>query len=363
MQRSLRASVLALLATACLPGLSRCAETHVRHVVQVSMDGLRGDLLHQLIEQGEFPNFQRLVEEGATTCNARTDYDYTITLPNHTTMLTGRPVLHPAGTAAGIEHGYTHNSMPSPKQTLHNFANSAVTHYIASTLDVVHDHGLSTALFASKAKFVLYEQSYDQWRGAPDTIPPDNGPDKIDSYVCSAKVLPDQTLEMQHALIAQMDSACFAYVFVHYYELDASGHDYGWGSPKWVAAVKRADGYLGDLLALIERNKELRGETALIVTADHGGVGKNHHRADEEGIYTIPFFVWGPGVTAGADLYALNPSTRRDPGSERPDYNSRPQPIRNGDAANLAMAFLGLPSVPGSTINVAQDLRVREVPH
>jgi hypothetical protein len=32
-------------------------------------------------------NFKRLKNEGSSTFNARADYDYTITLPNHTTMV------------------------------------------------------------------------------------------------------------------------------------------------------------------------------------------------------------------------------------------------------------------------------------
>ncbi len=42
---------------------------------------------------GEAPNFKRFEDEGAWTINARADYSFTNTLPNHTTILTGRPVL------------------------------------------------------------------------------------------------------------------------------------------------------------------------------------------------------------------------------------------------------------------------------
>jgi hypothetical protein len=68
--------------------------------------------------------------------------------------------------------------------------------------------------------------------------------------------------------------------------------------------------------------------------------------------------VWGAGVRGGADLYALNPKTRRDPGDGRPKYAAAGQPARNGDVANLSLSLLGLPAIPGSTINAAQDLAV-----
>ncbi|MFC1642507.1 hypothetical protein ACFL5O_07445 [Myxococcota bacterium] len=55
-----------------------------------------------------------------------------------------------------------------------------------------------------------------------------------------------------------------------------------------------------------------------------------------------------PGVPGNADLYSLVAQTRTDPGDGRPSYTDPKVPIRNGDAAHLALDLLGLPSVPGS---------------
>jgi hypothetical protein len=45
-----------------------------------------------------------------------------------------------------------------------------------------------------------------------------------------------------------------------------------------------------------------------------------------------------------------------NPGTNRLDYSASSQPIRNGEAANVALSLLGLGPVPGSTIDTNQDL-------
>ena len=65
-------------------------------------------------------------------------------------------------------------------------------------------------------------------------------------------------------------------------------------------------------------------------------------------------------MAEGKDLYALNPQTRKDPGTGRPDYSENPQPIRNGDGGNLALSLLGLPAVPDSLIDAREDLAVTD---
>ncbi len=328
------------------------------YVIHVSVDGLNASLLESLLQNdvvGDYANFQRLIDEGAGTFNARTDYSHSITLPNHTSMISGRPVSQPAAQANTTHHGYTSNGNPGPTDTLHNSGNVSVP-YVASSFGVVHDNGLSTALFASKSKFILYQQSYDAAHGAADSTGGDDGTLKIDRYVNMNTGSPVNASNMHASYLAEMAGSHFAYSFLAYADPDYAGHGFGWGSATWNDAVADVDGYLGDLLALIEGDPTLAGRTALIVSSDHGGSGNGHSSAGTAAHYTIPFFVWGPGVTAGADLYTLNPGSRMDPGTGRPDYDAVAQPIRNGDGGNLALALLGLGPVPGSSINASQDL-------
>ena len=330
------------------------------YVIQVSVDGLRGDILATMLSQDSthtLVGFQRFVTEGATTFNARADYGVTVTLPNHTTMLTGRPVLQPAGQAITVHHGYTSNSDPPLATTLHNSGNLAIP-YKASVFDVAHDAGLSTALYASKTKFVLFDRSYNEVNGAPDTDGIDFGRDKIGRYVSMSTGSPATAANMNAAFVAELRTNPPIYSFVHYVDLDAVGHSLGWGSPAWLGAVRNVDRYLRDILATVDSIPLLSGHTVVLVTADHGGFGTDHSDPNLSADYTIPFLVWGVGIARGADLYALNPAIRANPGTSRPDYNAVPQPIRNGEAANLALKLLGLGPVPGSSIDLQQDLVV-----
>ena len=332
----------------------------IERVIQISVDGLSGELLESLLDANPelVPNFQRFVDQGATTLDARTDFSYTTTLPNHTSMLSGRPVESPTGDPLDTtHHGYTNNGLPDLEWTLHNQGNPNVP-YIASAFDVAHDRGLSTALYASKSKFVIYDQSYNAGTGAADVVGPDDGRDKIDSFATLVTGSPPTAADMNAAYLADMAAAQYSYSFVHYRDPDTFGHGFEWGSPEWYFSVIAVDAYLGDVFALVDSDPGLQGTTAIVLTADHGGFNYNHGNATLPSIYTVPVFVWGPGVARGADLYALNEDVRLDPEDGRPDYTAAVQPIRSGGTGNLALDLLGLPAIAGSSINAAQDLVV-----
>jgi hypothetical protein len=355
-----RLAARALLLVALVAFGRSAAAASAEYVINISIDGLNASLLKSLIdgdESGELENFRRLVDEGAHTMNARADVTHNLTIPNHTTMMTGRPTQQPAGHANTVYHGYTGNHTPRRKVTLHNSGNPHLS-YVESAFDVAHDNGLSTALYASKSKFVLFDRSYDGRNGASDAIPPDDGRDKVDVYVNKVTGTPRNASKMHAAFLSRMAASPVNYSWVHYCDPDVVGHDYGWGSAAWAGVIRNVDGYLGGIFDLIANSSALSGKTAIILTSDHGGTGDTHIDPTDPANYTIPFFVWGPGVEAASDLYVLNAATRLDPGAERPGYEAAVQPIRNGDSANLGLQLLGLGPVSGSTINAKQDLAV-----
>ena len=345
------ALVVAIVASGCtgVSSVPEAAETprgpgegEIRYVVHVSVDGLRPDAVTRQL--GALPTFARLRAQAAFTDNARTDPDFSNTLPNHTAQLTGRGVTGPAG------HGWDTNHDPGPAVTLHTNRGG----YVASVFGVAHDHGLRTGLYASKAKFTLFDRSYGPDHGAPDTTGASDGRDKVDVFVYD----PDAG-DLVDRFVEDLEADPYGYAFVHLRDPDTAGHLYGWrlwGWHPYMRAVRRVDGYLGTILDAIESTPELAGHTALVVTADHGGRGHTHSAGDPQH-YTVPFYVWAPGVPPG-DLYALNADRVLDPEGARPGFGTALQPVRNGAAANVSLALLGLPPVPGSTINVRGELRV-----
>lgn len=338
----------ALVLFALVHAVVACAGT-VEHVIHISVDGLRSDVI-TFLGPANLPNFYRLRTEGAFTDNARNDYDYTVTLPNHTCQLTGRGVLGANG------HKWTGNSDPPVGATLAATNGS----YVAGAFDVAHDHGLLTGEYASKTKFSLFDTSWNAINGALDATGDDNGRDKIDVYANMG-----DTAALVNTLAANMATQPLHYIFLHLADPDTTGHSQGWfvtNGSAYCNIIQTMDSRLGVIFDLVATNAQLAGRTAILLTADHGGYLKDHSNNSLPENYTIPFYVWGPGVMAGAPLYALNPSTRLDPGAGRPTYSAPVQPIRNGEAANVCLKLLGLPPVPGSTIGQAQDLALTVSP-
>ena len=307
-------------------------------VVAISVDGLTPAALRRLGPDGA-PALHRMLRHGASTLNARTLREKTQTLPDHTSMLTGR-------TATGNQgHGVTVNH--DPGGTVHQAAGRRIT----SMFTVVHDRGGSTALYASKSKFALFDRSWNARTGGRDRVGTNNGQDKIDRYHhASEEQLVDRLV---HRLRQRPDRLSFLHLALP----DEAGHHDGFGSRPYLRAVQRVDALLGRILRTMAHRPALQGHATVILTADHGGSGTGHRDPTRRAHFTIPFLVWGAGVADGADLYSLNPG-RQSPGASRTTYQGA-QPIRNGDLANLATSLLGLPAVPGSIFNHGQGLRVR----
>ncbi len=346
------AAALALLSRAHTPPLT--APSTIEHVVVISVDGLRPELLLPP-RLASLPSFARLLQ-GPHTLDARTDAQITVTMPNHVSMVTGRPMFGPYG------HNWTYNDTVLAANvaiTLHTNKGA----YITSMFDVAHDAGISTSIAFNKTKFWLFEQSYGWVAGAPDTTPPDNGQAKIDLVLFA-----EHTNDISGAIADRLRRQTKRSLdFVHLGAPDIAGHSYDWNieaGSRYCASVTEVDHGLGPILEAIDGDAELRGHTAIILTSDHGGgmPRKTHTDLSCPINFHIPFLVWlGDGV-APSDLLDLNPDRARLGRDEIGERDAQSQPIRNGDAANLALELLGLPPIPGSFYGFKSPLRLAPLP-
>jgi hypothetical protein len=309
----------------------------------ISVDGLRPEAI-AAANATHLPGFGRLLA-GASTLDARTDPDWTTTLPNHTGMMSGRFV-------EGVEgHNYRQNDIPPPEQRLRSG--------VSSVFDAASAAGLRCALVAAKPKFVLYPRT---WNGMDFASPA--GPIHFYAIRTEAEQVGAAVLDFW----SQNPAPSRCLMFAHLREPDSAGHDHGWdldAASPYSAAVARVDQALMAIFGWLDERPELRARTAIILTADHGGgvPFKSHYEEGRAAVnFTIPFVVWTGDARARGDLYDNNPAARARPGERdpRPGDGGLP-PIRNADCANLALGLLGLPPIPGSTVNPLQDLRIEPV--
>lgn len=295
-------------------------------VVAISVDALNPSALRKLGPE-RTPYLHALLDEGAGTLNARTEHELTVTLPNHTGMVTGRRVHAGSG-----GHGVTWNDDRRRPRTVQAAAGSPVE----SVFTVVDDAGLSAGYFASKTKFSLWDRS---WPLATD-----------------AQTIIEDNQRLVRAFKGDLRGATRAFRFLHLSEPDTVGHDKGFMGRAYLRAVQRADRRVGAVLEVLRTDPRYAGRTTVVLTADHGGRADNHTDPTKVWNYRVPFVAWGAGVDPGTDLYDLNPDFA-DPGRARTSYDGV-QPIRNGMVSNLALRLLGLSAVPGSEHDAAQGLDV-----
>ena len=348
---------LCLLAAAAVGFLPTTSFSEIQYVIAISVDGLRGDFLQTFIDgsPATFPNFVRLRNASAFTYNARCDYGYSITIPDHLCMLTGRPVATLGGAPLSATHGVTSDA-PLATDTVHVYSGTSGVNsgpYKASVFDVIHDRGLSTALYLGKDRLSICTRSWNATNGALDTTGADNGRNKVDTF----QLIEAATPTILSTFVTTIQNTTLKnFTFFHIAETDFAGHNGNWSTAvgsTYRNAVITADGWLGQILNAVQNNAALAGKVAIILTADHGGGGgslNSHSTPNYQENFTIPFFLSAPGLAGGSELYNAFANRIAPDATSQPLYTNPNQPVRNGDVANLATALLGLPVVPGSLI-------------
>ena len=227
-----------------------------RHVVVISIDGLRPDA----IERSGARTLQRLMREGAWSPRARTILP-SITLPSHTSMLTGvGPETH------GITWNEDRSGRTGPVR-------------VPTVFDLVQGAGGQAAAVVGKSKFRhLLRARTPEWREAP----------RGNEIWYASRLAGDVEMLLWRRRPGLL--------FVHIPDPDVAGHVFGWMSAPYRMAVRRADGAVERVVRAAER--AFGDDVVVIVTSDHGGLGR-HHGGDTPAERSIPWIAWGRGVAPG----------------------------------------------------------------
>ena len=222
-------------------------------VLVVGVDGCRPDA----VLVAETPHMDRLWRNGAFSFHARTD-QITVSGPCWTSMLTG--VWHQ-------KHGVLDNDYKNMPLTKY-------PHFFRRVKE--HDPQLQTA-------------SIVQWGPTNKILLPDD----VD-VMASAK----NDGEVTKAVVELLSEGNPDAVFVQFDDVDHAGHAerYGPHIAGYVTAVAKADALIGDMLGALESRKSFAEENWLvIITSDHGGMGKGHG-GDSPQERTVFLIVHGPTV-------------------------------------------------------------------
>ncbi len=246
------------------------------------IDGMRPDGLLQ----ANAPALRRLMEQGASTLLAQTVMP-SITLPTHMSLFHGvPPSVH--GVTSNTYRPMPDGQIPGIFEVVRQARRRPVAFY---TWDPLRD--LSRPGSLAQAGFI-------------DIYGPD-GMEGLDLKI--------SRLAAENLVETRPD-----FTFIYLGVTDETGHKHGWLSQPYLEAVSAADAAIAHVLEKLDSAGMLE-TTAILVTADHGGHGREHG-ADIPEDMTIPWLLAGPGIQAGYTIHG---------------------PVRIIDTAPTSATLLGLP--------------------
>jgi len=237
----------------------------VQTVIILGVDGMspRG------VDEGVSPNMNRLIEQGSYTFHARGVFP-TSSSPNWASMISG---------AGPEQHGVTSNDWRMWSRSI--------------TPSAIGAPGRFPTMFSQLRKYrpdakiaVVYD-----WSGFANLY----DYDEVD--VSADTKGPEAT--MQRA-VQEFKNNRPDLLFVQLDHVDHAGHTYGWHTPEYFDAVERADKLIGDMLKAIDEERAW-DSTVVLVTADHGGIGKSHGGESMVEL-EIPWIIAGAGIGKSREI-------------------------------------------------------------
>ncbi len=269
-----RLAALVALAVLCV---SLCGQAQnsasgaARHVVVISVDGMRASAYVVLPPQARIPNLLRLKEEGSFAEGVEGVYP-TVTYPSHTTIVTGR---------MPGEHGiYTNLSSRQPGKNPHDWFWLTDAIKVPTLWDEARQHHLTTGAVSWP---VTVHAAID-WN-VPEVWDPAKGPSADFFYLAKfmdplvgAELLgalgppqPDIDTDTQKTRLAVYLIKAHKpnLLLVHLDALDDAEHQHGPQSAEAAAALERVDARIGEILVAV-KEAGLEGSTDVFVVSDHG---------------------------------------------------------------------------------------------
>jgi phosphonoacetate hydrolase len=257
---------------------------HAKHVVACLFDGTNANVLYDMAARGEAPNVARLLEMGTAFGHGAMAGLPTVTLANHTSVLTGRLPGH---------HGILHNAWFDRRTGEQVITNSnatwptAMRHAIdgvESIHRVLHrtEPGVFTAAVNEPCDIDAdYSTFHFFRRGDAPKIPEsrDGMPHTTERFVRPSKdyrwssvvdhMGTDQAVGIWDGHYRDEDYPHPRFMFCNFTLTDSAMHEGGPYSEVAAASVRDSDGRLGEILAAVER-AGVFDETAFVLVADHG---------------------------------------------------------------------------------------------
>ena len=255
-----------------------------RHVIGALFDGTNANVLYDMAARGDAPNVARLIEMGVAFGHGAMAALPTVTLANHTSILTGSFPGH---------HGILHNAWYDRATQQQVITNSMATwpwctQHLMPGIETIHNAVHRTwpdAFTASVNEPCDRNASYSTFdffrRGDVPPIPRDpfGLPHTTERFVRPSKDYSwssvvdhmgvDQAVGILEGRYRDVDYPAPRFMWCNFTLTDSAMHEGGPYSDIAAAAIRDSDGRLGAIIDAAER-AGIADECAFVLVADHG---------------------------------------------------------------------------------------------
>lgn len=243
----------------------KCAAQKAKHVILIGSDGFSSAVMRA--HPGAFPHIESLMKDGSYTLRRRSVLPSSSAV-NWSSMLMG----------AGPEiHGYTTWGSKVPDLPSREIGKYGIFPGICGLIRDKHPQAVMACGYNWSTIGCLYEQQ------AVD----------INYDASNDRMLAD-------SMCYYIEQNRPAFTFIAFGEPDEVGHACGWESEEYFQMCRTIDGYVGQILATIEK-AGMKDDAIVIFTADHGGTGKGHGGISMAEMES-PFIVCGKGICHGKEI-------------------------------------------------------------